>query len=74
MNARRPHAWLAAAWLLATGCAAGTGAVDLKQLPAAPVALLYRPEALAMERVGADELRHEPKARLLSAEGADLIE
>ena len=53
MNARRPHAWLAAAWLLATGCAAGTGAVDLKRLPAAPVALLYRPEALAMERVDA---------------------
>jgi dipeptidyl aminopeptidase/acylaminoacyl peptidase len=51
MNARGPHAWCAAAWLLATGCAGGTGAVDLKTLPAAPVAILYRDEALAMDRI-----------------------
>jgi hypothetical protein len=45
------HAECAAAWLFATGCAAGTGAVDLKTLPAAPVAILYRDEALALDRL-----------------------
>jgi hypothetical protein len=53
MSAQRFHAAFAVAWLLATGCAGGTGAVDLKQLPEAPVALLYRDEATAMERVNA---------------------
>lgn len=51
MNAQRLLVGSAAAWLLATGCVAGTGAVDLKTLPAAPVAILYRDEAMAMDRV-----------------------
>ena len=53
MKLPRPLGSIAAAWLLVSGCAGGTGAVDLKQLPVAPVALLYREEALAMQRLDA---------------------
>ena len=43
----------AVASLLAIGCAAGPGGIDLKKLPAAPVAILYRDEALALKRLDA---------------------
>jgi hypothetical protein len=66
MNASRTLASVAAVWLLATGCAGGSGAVDLKRLPASPIALLYRDESLAMQRIDAIhdlEKRNKPSDR-----------
>jgi hypothetical protein len=42
-----------AAWLIAVGCASGPGNIDSKSLPASPVAILYREEALALKRLDA---------------------
>jgi len=41
---------LGATLLVAAGCATGPGGIDLKRLPAAPVAILHRDEALALKR------------------------
>ena len=43
----------ALAWLFAMGCASGPGGIDSKALPATPVAILYREEALALKRLDA---------------------
>ena len=43
----------AAVLLVAAGCASGLGGIDLKQLPAAPVSILHRDEALALKRLDA---------------------
>ncbi len=39
--------------LVAAGCATGPGGIDVQHLPAAPVAILYRDEALALKRLDA---------------------
>ena len=53
MSARTLLVATVAAWLVAVGCAGGPGAIDSKNLPASPVAILYREEALALKRLDA---------------------
>jgi hypothetical protein len=53
VSARIHLAATVVAWLVAVGCASGPGALDSKNLPASPVAILYRDEALALKRLDA---------------------
>jgi hypothetical protein len=62
-----------ATWLIAGGCATGPGGIDLKQLPAAPVAILYRDEALVLKRL--DAIRDlEKRAKPSDKEGVVRVE
>ncbi len=50
MSARNQILKAAVAALVAAGCATGPGGIDLKRMSNAPVAIVYREEALALKR------------------------